>query len=132
MAAFATNPANESEWISGIRSSRPLTDGPLDVGTRVQRVAGFLGRRIDYILEVTTYESDRLVVMDSVVNPFPIRVTYAFADAPGSTLVRLRVQGGAGGLFRLAGPLLAAQVRRNLHADLRNLKRLTESATLVE
>lgn len=127
VAAFALAPENEPRWISGIRSARLLTEPPVGVGTEVARVAGFLGRRIEYVLRVVDFDSAHRVVMDTVRGPFPMRVTYTFADSDGQTLARLRVEGEAGGFYRAAEPLLAASVRRSLTKDLRNLKNLLEN-----
>lgn len=128
VARFAMDPANETRWIGGIRSSRQLTDGPIGAGAEVERVAAFLGRRIEYVLRVVEHEPTRLIVMASSRGPFPMRVTYAFADADGGgTRVHNRVQGETAGFYRLAAPLMAGQVRRSLARDLATLKRLMEA-----
>lgn len=98
------------------------------MGMRVARVARFVGRRVNYILKVVEYEPDRRMVMHSVQSPFPMEITYEFEDIPeGGTRARIRVRGGQGLMFRFAGPVLAAVVRRNLTEDLRRLKGILES-----
>ena len=127
VARYAMAPENEPVWISGISHSRLLTDPPLRVGSQVERVAGFLGKRIVYVLGVDEHEPERRIVMETVRGPFPMRVTYAFEDDNGGTRARLRVEGETGGFYgRLADPIMGAQVRRSLAKDLANLKRLTE------
>jgi uncharacterized membrane protein len=127
VARYAMTPENEPLWIGGITQSRMVTDPPVRIGTEVARVAAFLGRRIDYALEVVEHEPGRIIVMDAVRGPFPMRVTYAFDDAPGGgTLVRNRVEGEATGFYGLAAPLMSAAVRRSLRRDLRALKRILE------
>jgi hypothetical protein len=126
VAAFATEPANDPVWIGGIRSSRALQPGPIAVGARVERTASFLGRRIDYVNEVVELEPSARLHMRSVQGPFPMEITYAFADAPGGTRVGIRVQGDAGGFYRLAGPVLGAAVKRSVSGDLKRLKALLE------
>ena len=127
VARYAMAPENEPVWISGITHSKLLTDPPVRVGTQVERVAGFLGKRIEYVLGVVEHEPARRIVMETVRGPFPMRVTYAFEDEGGDTRARLRVQGETGGFYsRLADPLMGGQVRRSLTKDLTNLKRLTE------
>jgi hypothetical protein len=92
----------------------------------VTRTAYFLGRRIDYVLKVAAYEPPRLLDMVSVAGPMPMHVTYTFEPHPGGTRARIRVRGGGGGLYRIAEPLMARQVRGNLVKDLRDLEsRLT-------
>ena len=127
VAAYLRDPANDSRWIGGLRSARLLTPGPVAMGSQVERVATFLGRRIRYVNEVTELTGDRLA-MRSVRAPFPMRVTYRHRDAGGTaTQVSLRVEGDAGRFYALAGPLLGLAVRRSIARDLRNLQQVLEA-----
>jgi uncharacterized membrane protein len=126
VAAYLRDPANDTAWIGGVRNARLLTPGPVAVGSRVERVAGFLGRRIHYVNEVTELTGDRLV-MRSVRSPFPMRVTYGHRQASdGATEVSVRVEGEAGRFYALAAPLLGLAVRRSIGRDLRNLRQVLE------
>ena len=128
VARFAMAPENETAWIGGIKESRKLTEGEVGVGAEVERVASFLGKRIEYALKVTNYAPGRIIVMDSVRGPFKMRVTYAFEDAPGGgTRVINRVEGESSGFYGLADAIMAIQVKRSLRRDLRTLKRLMEN-----
>lgn len=129
VADFATNPHNDPVWIGGISQARLLSEPPVAVGTQVERVASFLGRRIEYVNEVVDYEPGARLAMRSVKGPFPMAITYSFDDGDGGTLTSIRVQGDASGFFRLASPLLALAVHRSITRDLRALKRLLESKT---
>jgi uncharacterized membrane protein len=132
VAAYAMDPANDTSWIGGIREVRWVTEPPLRVGSRVRRLAGFLGRRVDYVLEVTDLAPGERVAMRSVEAPFPMVVTYTFAAEGSSTRAGVRVQGGGGALFRVAGPLMAWQVRRSLRGDLARLRRLLEGRAVAQ
>ena len=127
VAAYMTDPAHDPTWIGGIREARLEGEPPLRIGSRVARVATFLGRRIAYVNEVTELSSTRLD-MRSVQGPFPMRITYEFDDRDGArgTTVRNRVRGDASPVFRLAAPLLAPLVRRSVRRDLDRLRRLLE------
>jgi uncharacterized membrane protein len=127
VAAYLRDPANDTRWIGGIRSARLLTPGPVAIGSQVERVATFLGRRVEYVNEITELTADRLT-MRSVRAPFPMRVTYRHRDAGGvATEVSIRVEGDAGRFYALAGPLLGSAVRRSITRDLRNLKQVLEA-----
>ncbi len=65
--------------------------------------------------------------MRSVAGPFPMVVHYLFDAENGGTRVRVRNQGGAGGLMRLLDPLMGRMVNRRVAADLKTLKRLLEA-----
>ncbi len=119
------DPANDRSWIKGIREAVPLTPPPVGVGTRVRRVASFLGRRMEYTMEVTELVTGERLVMRTKV-PFDMTVTYAMAESEGGTLFSVRVQGGGSGFYKLAAPLLNGQVKRGITQDVRLLKTVLE------
>jgi len=126
VADFMRNPDNDPTWIGGIQTARLLTPEPVGVGSHVERVASFLGRKIEYVNEVVELSADQLV-MRSVRSPFPMRVTYGFAAAGSdATDASVRVEGDPSGLYSLAAPLLNRAVQRTIAGDLRRLKRLLE------
>jgi uncharacterized membrane protein len=126
VAAYLRDPANDTRWIGGVRSARLLTPEPVAVGSQVERVASFLGRRVEYVSEITELTGERLV-MRSVRSPFPMRVTYGHRQATdGTTAVSVRVEGDAGRFYALAAPLLGVAVRRSISRDLQNLKQVLE------
>jgi hypothetical protein len=131
VATYAFEPTNDPVWIGGISQAELLTQRPIDTGTQVQRRAKFLGRTIDYILEIRSFEPEHLMVMESLKSPFPMKVTYQFdvLDA-GTTLAMIRVQGTARAFYGLADVLMAPLVKRNLHHDLRRLKAKMEGETI--
>ena len=125
VAAYVMDPANDTHWITALTSVRTLnSDGPVRVGTQVERVASFLGRRMEYVNEIVALEPGRRLAMRSVKAPFPMEVTYELEDAGAGTLMRIRATGDAGGFYRIAGPLLGAAVRRGIEKDLAELKRV--------
>ena len=127
VAGFAMDSSNDTRWIGGVTEVKELTESPFGKGSQVQRVASFLGRRIEYVNEVTEYDPAGLLVMRSIKGPFPMTIRYEFQEAPQATVARIQVQGEAGGFFKLASPLLAQAVKRNVTKDLNTLKRLLES-----
>lgn len=123
VAAYASDWRNDEEWIGALDEVRLVQEEPLQVA----RVAGFLGKRIEYVNEVVEHEPGRRLVMRSVKAPFPMTVTYEFEDAgDGGSVMRIRTQGDASGFYRVAGPLLARAVKRGLERDLATLKERLE------
>jgi Polyketide cyclase / dehydrase and lipid transport len=126
VADYAMDWRNDTSWIRAISEARLVTDGPFGVGSRVERVASFLGRRIEYVNEVVELEPGARLVMRSVKAPFPMKVTYEFEEAGGRTRMRIRVEGDAGGFYKLAGPVLSRAVRKGIEGDLAQLKAILE------
>jgi hypothetical protein len=128
VAAYAMDPSHDPVWIGGITEAEVLTGGALGPGSRVRRIASFLGRRIVYVMEIVGFEPAARLEMRAIESPFPMQVTYSFEDLVDRTLASIRVRGAPGGAYRLAGPLLPGMVRRSVAGDLRRLKRIMERA----
>lgn len=127
VAAFMFDPRNDAMWTTGVIECRPLAEGPLRPGVRVERISKFLGRRFGYEYEVVAADEEGFVEM-RVAQPFPMHIRYELEEAcAGGTVARIRAQGDAGGFFRMAAPLLGRMVRRNITNDLETLKEYLEA-----
>jgi hypothetical protein len=131
VAGLQFDPDHDPRWIGGVDSTERLTHGPLDVGSRVRRLGRFMGRRIEWVMEIVEIVPARRLAMHAVRSPFPMDVTYEIEPSSGGSRVGIRVQGEAYGLFRLFGPLLGPMVRRSVAGDLRRLKALVESSPVA-
>jgi uncharacterized protein YndB with AHSA1/START domain len=130
VAAYAADPDNATRWYVNINSVEWQTPRPLAVGSRIAFVAEFLGRRLEYVYEVTQLEPDRRLVMRTPAQPFPMETTYTWEDADGGgTLMSLENSGAPSGVSRLATPFIARSMRRSNRKDLDLLKRILEPDT---
>jgi hypothetical protein len=132
VAAYAMDYRHDHEWTQGIRSAeltRPAENGGFGPHAEVTRTAYFMGRRIDYVLKVTAYDPPSVLDMVSVVAPMPMQVTYRFGPHADGTLASIRVRGGRGGFYRLAGPLMAFQVRRSINPQVKVTARYGSTVT---
>lgn len=122
--AFLSDPENLPHWQSEVLEVRRESD------SRFREVRTFVGRRIESILEVTAAEPGREFSLRSASGPVRFSVRHLLEPA-GEGRTRLRVVGeaeGAGGLFKLGGPLLRRAAQRRFHEDFARLKALLESA----
>jgi len=125
--AFVADQTNAPRWQRGLTAVRRTTNGPIGVGTRHEFERTMMGRRMDGSNEYTRYDPNELVAF-SWTGPMPGQASYAVQPAGlnGTKLVsQLEMQGR--GLLRLAEPILAAGLRRDVEANLDTLKRLLES-----
>ena len=129
VAAWCCDPDNDTAWYVNIKEVTWLSDKPARVGTKVARVAYFLGKRIAYTYVVEELEPGERLVMSAIDSPFPMTTTYTWEDAgDGATRMFLRNQGEPTGFFgMLTGPLMAMQMRSATTKDLARLKQLLES-----
>ncbi len=127
VAAYAGDPTNAPRWYVNIESVEWRTSGPVAVGSRMDFVAKFLGRRIAYTYEVTEHVPGQRLVMQTAQGPFPMRTTYTWAETGGGTLMTLRNDGEPSGFSKLAAPVMEVAMRRAMTKDLAALKRILES-----
>jgi hypothetical protein len=125
VAMYAGDPANAPQWYANIRSVEWRTPPPVALGSQLDFVATFLGRRLVYTYEVVELVPCERLVMRTAQGPFPMETIYEWsAIDSGRTLMRLRNRGEPSGFNRVAAPALAAAVRRNTKKDLARLKDL--------
>jgi len=129
VAAYQFDPANDPTWIGGVTRAERLTEGPMDVGSRVRRVGSFVGRPIEWVMDVVEHVPGRRLAMHAIRSPFPMDVTYDLAPSPHGTRATIRIRGEAARMYGLLGPLTPLLVRRSVQSDLSRLKRAIERGT---
>jgi len=127
VAAYAGDPGNAPEWYTNIRSVQWRTEPPVRVGSQIDFVAHFLGRRIAYTYEVTELEPGRRLVMETAQGPFPMRTAYTWGETPGGTHMTLRNTGEPSGFAKVTAPVMELAMRRATTKDLARLKSLLEA-----
>jgi uncharacterized membrane protein len=127
VAAYAADPDNATRWYERIKSVEWKTPRPLGLGSRIGFVAEFLGRRLEYVYEVTELAPGERFVMRTSQGPFPMETTYAWEDADGGTRMFLRNRGEPRGFRVVSALLLGRAIRRANRKDLRRLKSVLEA-----
>src|SRR5262245_35223672 len=130
VARVAFDPTNDPNWIGGVATIEPVTSGPTSLGSRVIRRGSFMGRPLEWLMEVVALDPDRRIELHALKSPFPMDVTYTLEPTAGARATRttVRVRGEARGSYAIAGPLMGWMVRRSLQADVARLQRLVESS----
>lgn len=127
VAAYAADPSNAPRWYANIESVSWRTPPPVAVGSRLDFVAHFLGRRLAYQYEIVDLVPGSRLVMRTSQGPFPMETTYTWSPVDGShTRMTLRNRGEPAGFSRIGGPVMAAAIRRANTKDLATIKRILE------
>ena len=128
VADYVADPANAPEWYTNIESVEWRTEPPVAVGSRLDFVAHFLGRRIAYTYEIAEFVEHERLVMRTTQGPFPMETSYRWSAPDNrSTHMTLRNRGEPSGFAGIAAPLMSAAIRRANQKDLNRLKTLLES-----
>ena len=126
--AYVSDQTNAPRWQRGLAEVRRTTADPIGVGTKHTVVRTFMGRTLELSNEYTRFEPDRLVEF-RVGGSIPGQASY-IVESTGAGRAKLtsRIEMQASGLLRLAEPLMAATLRRDLEANLGTLKTQLELA----
>jgi uncharacterized membrane protein len=128
VAEYAGDPSNAPQWYANIKSVEWLTTPPVRIGSKMDFVADFLGRRLAYTYEIVDFVPSQRLGMSTLAGPFPMETTYTWEALDGGrTRMTLRNRGAPTGFSRFVAPLMGLAVRRANRQDLRRLKRVLES-----
>jgi uncharacterized protein YndB with AHSA1/START domain len=131
--ALVSDYSKNPQWAAGMVEFEieKTSDGPIGVGTTWRGVGTSLGRRMESQIVYTEFEPNRRLVFEGT-KPFPMTVAFTFDSIAGVTRIDQVVEAQPGGLFRLAGPLLAAAARRRFQGNLDNLRDLMEDGEFAD
>jgi hypothetical protein len=129
VSEYAADPDNAPLWYENIKSVEWKTARPLQVGSRIDFVAQFLGRRLAYTYEVIEYVPGNRLTMRTPGPPFPMETTYTWENQNGGTRMTLRNRGTPGGFSAWLAPVMSFMVGRANRKDLALLKGRLEGNT---
>jgi uncharacterized membrane protein len=118
------------KWSSTAIEAKITSAVPIGVGATARYVDKFLGRRFESEVEITEFEPNRKLTMQSTSGPFPFRGSLTLEGTAGRTQVSGTFEAEPGGFFKLAEPLLVRIGKRQFESDLANLKDLMEASAL--
>ncbi len=124
---FVSDPANATQWNSGIETGEWTSEGPVCVGSTRREVGKFLGRKLESTSEVTVWDPPNQTSFKSVGGPFPFEATYKFEPKENGTLLTVSGTAEFGGFFKLAEGLVGKQMTKQFDADFATLKRVLEA-----
>jgi uncharacterized membrane protein len=127
VSQYAADPDNAPLWYQNIKSVEWRTPRPVQVGSQIDFVAHFLGRRLAYTYEVVELVPGRRLTMRTPGPPFLMETTYTWEDEKGATCMTLRNRGTPRGFSALLAPVMSLMVGRANRKDLALLKRRLES-----
>jgi len=121
---------NGTQWQTGLLGVGRITEGPIGVGTRFTSVRKAMGRKMESGIEFTAFELNKKFTIKSYSGSSPFKQSFLFEDTGEGTRVNTIFELELGGLMKVAEPLIAPGVRREMKADFDNLKEIIESRVI--
>jgi hypothetical protein len=124
---FASDARNDPVWQRNVIAVGAGADRPLEPGAEIEETFTFLGRRFPVTLVVTEHEFPRRTAVDVRGAPVAGRGAYDFEPSGAGTRFTMTFEADAHRLFKLAEPVFARLVRRDLATCCETLKDLLEA-----
>ena len=127
--AFLANPPNMTRWYDAVEEVSLGSAHHIAEGSTFQIVRSLPGGRAVNDVEITEYETDRRLTIESRGGPTPFRYTYTLEAAGEDTELTLDGQISSRGLpgpIEHLGPLAGRLFARGMSRNLRTLKHLLE------
>ncbi len=130
-AVFAclTDARNNSQWqaSAGLKETRQMPETPVGVGTRIMEVWQFMGVKTESTSEVIEYEPNRKYTRRLLSGSSPIKEgTMLFEPVAEGTHWTFTALVQAGGVFAIAEPFLASNLKKAMEASMAQAKALLE------
>ena len=125
--AFLSDPLNLPKWQVMIAKIEQVTPGAAGPGSKYKVSAEMMGRKIDGLMEITTFEPPTKFGFTNQAGPMQVTVTITLKPVGTGAKITLNALGNPAGVFKIAEGLLAGQVRSQMEANLARLKALLET-----
>ncbi len=131
--AVIADPTRMPRWYEAVQQVTQTSAGPAATGATYEIARSLPGGEAHNLVEITEYEADRHVTLESRDGPTPFRYRYTLQPRPdGATSIMLdgRISGaGLPGPIGHLGPLATQLFKHGMRRNLAQLKRLIESTT---
>jgi uncharacterized membrane protein len=122
--AYVADVRNLPEW-----QESAIAAEWIEPGRRFRERRSLLGRRAETEVAVPAFEPERRFDVRALTGPVRFEIRHAFAEADGSTLVRVNAEAKTGGALRFAAAMAKGQVERQFRSDLKRLKAVLEKGS---
>ncbi len=122
---YTTNPANYINWQPWIQDSQ--SDRRIGIGSRIEVLSRFMGRKLDMTTEVIEYVPNKRIVMQGVRRSFYAKVVYKFERDNGGTKVSFMADFQPRGILGMLGAIAINRFRRQTEDSFESLKGILEA-----
>src|SRR5688500_9530287 len=108
VAGYASDPDNATQWYANIKSVTWNTSKEIRVGSKIEFMAQFLGKRLIYTYEIVEFLPNEKFVMRTADGPFPMETTYLWKSlSENKTKMTLINRGSPSGFSKFLAPFMS-------------------------
>ena len=124
--AWVSDIANLSKWQGGVFKSEVLTPPPIRVGTRFRETFRLMGFPMTAECQVIEMKAPKTFGFSAKGRQMSYESRFEFTPASGGTRISLRSGVTMHGLWKLLGPMVKAEGKRESEAEMQRLKAALE------
>ena len=129
--SFVATPENDFQWQYGTLASAQVSQGEVGMGTLFRAVGHLMGRRLETLYEVTTFELNRRYGFRSVTGPVELHTLYLFEITDGATQIHMTLETDLRDLFKVNNAILVKKFKKQYKENLTMLKNILEAQRIV-
>jgi Polyketide cyclase / dehydrase and lipid transport len=123
---FVADERNEPRYKPRLLRAEKTSDGPIGPGTQFRAQTTNMGRAVEMVIEITTYERPGRLASSTHLSAMDIDGILTFESVPGGTRMGWSWEVKPRGFSKLISPLIARMGQRQEKAIWTNLKHLLE------
>jgi carbon monoxide dehydrogenase subunit G len=125
--AFMSDFANDAKWQVDLIRSEKTSDGPMGVGSTGIFAQKFMGKEMESQVQVTEFDPPKRMAMKTTSGPVQFSMDTSFEEMGGGTHLTIKIEGEAGGFFKVAEGMLKNEVAKSFDRDFGKLKEILEA-----
>jgi uncharacterized protein YndB with AHSA1/START domain len=125
--AYLTDVTTYTRWQPGLVEYRQTSAGPLAVGSTGVAVRTVMGQRNESTWQVTELVANRAYTLKSTSGPLAYEHAHTLQTEGSSTRLQVRFQAQPTGLLKIAEPMMAGGIKKDLDEGYQHLKALLDS-----
>lgn len=123
---FIADVQRQPEWIGAVTGVSNISNTPVGEGTTFEISLALMGKTARASQQVTRFEPNRAFTQATTSGPIPTEISITLVESGDSTTVHNVTEADISSLGRLAGPIAARTIRRQLETDLQTLRGIME------
>ncbi|MEQ9618963.1 MAG: SRPBCC family protein [Deltaproteobacteria bacterium] len=122
--SFLTDMSQAGKWMTGVEKIKPVTPGPIGLGSRFS----FVSRGAERETEVSTWEPQKVIALTSTQGGITATYEYSVSSHNNYTEVRLNAVCKAKGFWKIIHPLILFLMKKSDSNHLARLKNAIENS----